>query len=159
MATGLVKHADAAVEGSVFSLIPESCYPMLDVIPVIPLVPSQVVQLEEKSLGPPLAGLSAALGKVVPLLEMLPFGRDETFQQVLPADGGLRLDGLGDSFIFKGSLRELGPAPAVEVVKNGFLDSWEGVGVVKVLGEGFHAFVPHCVGSLGRASQDMGGRL
>ena len=80
LATSLVKHADAAVEGSVFSIIPGSCYPMLDVIPMVPLVPGQVVQLEEKSLGPPLAGLSAALGKVVPLLEMLPFGRDETFQ-------------------------------------------------------------------------------
>jgi len=65
--------------------------PVFDVIAVLPLVPGQVVELQEKAAGPPLAGLPAAAGVVMSLLQLPPFGGEEPLEHVLPVDGGLGL--------------------------------------------------------------------
>jgi len=65
--------------------------PVFDIVAVLPLIPGTVVELEEKSPGPTLAGFLATAGVVMLLLQVPPFGREESLEHVLPADGGLRL--------------------------------------------------------------------
>lgn len=52
---------------------------MLDLVAMIPLIPGQVMELDEESFGPPLAGFPAALAVVVALLELSPGGRKQSF--------------------------------------------------------------------------------
>ena len=65
--------------------------PMFDVVAVLPLVPGQVVELQEEAPGPTLAGLPAAAGVVMSLLQLPPFGGEEPLEHVLPSYGGLGL--------------------------------------------------------------------
>jgi len=65
--------------------------PVFDIVAVLPLIPGQLVEHEEKATCPMLAGFPATAGVVMPLLQLLPFGREESLKHVLPADGGLRL--------------------------------------------------------------------
>jgi len=65
--------------------------PVFDVVAVLPLIPGQVVELQEKARGPTLAGFPAAVGVVMSLLQLPPFGGEEPLEHVLPADGRLRL--------------------------------------------------------------------
>ena len=74
-----VECADVGVEGQVGSMVAGPDVAVFDIIPVFPLIPGQVVELEEEALGPLLAGLAAAAGVVVALLEVAPFGREEAF--------------------------------------------------------------------------------
>jgi len=65
--------------------------PVFDIIAMLPLIPGQVVELEEKATGPALAGFTATTGVVMSLLQVPPFGREKSLKHVLPANGGLRL--------------------------------------------------------------------
>ena len=80
---------------------------MFDVITMVPLLPSKVVKLEEKALGPLLAGSLATLGVVIPLLDLPPFGREQAFQHIFPTDGSLGLHSLRDVCVTKVGMREL----------------------------------------------------
>jgi len=90
-ATIAVEETDVAVEGQVGCVVPRSNMPMFDVIAVLPLIPGQVMELQEKAPGSVLAGLPAAAGVVMSLLQLPPFGGEEPLEHVLPADGGLGL--------------------------------------------------------------------
>ena len=69
---------------------------MLDLVAMVPLIPCQVVELNEESPGPVLARLPQVFLVVVPLLEVFPRLGEEPFEKVLPADGGLRRDDVTD---------------------------------------------------------------
>jgi len=133
--------------------------PVFDIIAVLPLIPGQVVELQEQATGPTLAGFPAAAGVVMSLLQLPPFGREEPLEHVLPVDGGLRLDCSSYQGVIKGHKGELGPAPAGEICQDGFVESWKSVRVGEVLGHLVQVFIPHFVGSHGCAREDMGGGL
>jgi len=65
--------------------------PVFNAVAVLPLIPGQVVELQEEAPGPPFAGLLAAVGVVMLLLQLPPFGGEEPLEHVLPADGRLGL--------------------------------------------------------------------
>ena len=67
-ATIAVEEADVAIEGKVGCVVPRSNMPVFDVVAVLPSVPGQVVELQEKAPGPTFAGLLAAAGVVMSLL-------------------------------------------------------------------------------------------
>ena len=52
---------------------------MLDIIAVIPLIPSKVVQANKQTFDPLLGGLPLVEGVVVALLELTPLFGKETF--------------------------------------------------------------------------------
>jgi len=54
--------------------------PMFDVVAVLPLVPCQVVELQEEATGPAFAGLPAAAGVAMSLLQLPPFGGEEPLE-------------------------------------------------------------------------------
>jgi len=56
-ATIAVEETDDAVEGQVGCVVPRPNMPMFDVVAVLPLIPGQVVELQEQAPGPTLAGL------------------------------------------------------------------------------------------------------
>ena len=68
MVTIAVEETDVAVEGQVGCVVPRSNMSVFDVVAVLPLIPGQVVELQEKAPGPTLAGLPAAAGVVMSLL-------------------------------------------------------------------------------------------
>jgi len=68
LATITVEETDVAVEGQVGCVVPRSNMSVFDVVAVLPLIPGQVVELQEKAPGPTLAGLPAAAGVVMSLL-------------------------------------------------------------------------------------------
>jgi len=90
-ATIAVEETDVAVEGQVGCVVPRPNMPMFDVIAMFPLVPGQVMELQEKAPGPTLAGVPAAARVIMSLLQLPPFGGEEPLKHVLPADGGLGL--------------------------------------------------------------------
>ena len=79
------------VEGQVGQVMPRSNMPVFDIVAVLPLIPGQVVELEEQATGPTLAGFPAAAGVVMSLLQLSPFRREEPLEHVLPSYGGLSL--------------------------------------------------------------------
>jgi len=58
--TIVVEETDVAVEGQVGCVVPRPNMAMFDVAAVLPLVPGQVMELQENAMGPTLAGLPAA---------------------------------------------------------------------------------------------------
>jgi len=93
---GLVKLADRLVEFVVHSFLTGSADAVLDVIPVVPLIPGQVVEANKQAFDPSLGRLPAPQGIVVALLDLAPLLGQETFKEILPAYEGLGLGCLPD---------------------------------------------------------------
>jgi hypothetical protein len=67
------------IEFVVHSFLTGASDPVLDVIAVIPLIPSKVVQANKQTFDPLLGGLPLVEGVVVALLELTPLFGKETF--------------------------------------------------------------------------------
>jgi len=113
------------------------------------------VELDEEALGPAFAWFSAVVPVVVALLELPPGGREKAFQQILPADGRLRGGGTVDCSILEVGEGESTVAPLVEVGEQGLLDAGMGVGLLKACSQLKDAFIPHFIGTFGRAPKHM----
>ena len=114
------------------------------------------MELDEETLGPAFARLPGVVPMVVALLELPPGGGEKAFQQILPADGRLRGGGTVDFSLLKIGEGEGTVAPPVEVGEQGLLDAGVGVGFQKVGSELVDAFIPHFIGTFGRAPKHMG---
>jgi len=100
---------------------------------------------------------SCSGGTVVALLELSPGGGEKAFQLILPANGRLRGGGTVDCILLEVGEGESAVAPPVEVGEQGLLDAGVGVGFLKVGSQLHNAFVPHFIGTFGRAPKHMGG--
>jgi len=96
---------------------------------------------------------------VAALLELPPGGGEKAFQKILPADGRLRGGGTVDFIFLEVGEGEGTVVPPVEVGEQGLLDAVVGVGFLKVGSQLGNAFIPHFIGTLGRAPKHMGGVL
>ena len=121
--------ANVVIEGTVGGVVARSKDTMLDGVAVVPLVPGQVMQLNEQALGPAFGRLAATFGIVMVLLQLSPLRRHKALKQVLPANGGLGLHRFGHIGIIKGNFRQLGLAPTGEIRKNGLLKGWQSVAI------------------------------
>ena len=83
-------------------------------VAVVPLIPGQVVQLEEKTSGPALARSAEAFLIEVALLELLPMLGEKALEEVLPANGGLGSDDLVNIIILEVGKGERVVAPSVK---------------------------------------------
>lgn len=88
-ATIAVEDADIVVVGLICGVVPMPHMWAFNIIPVLPPIPSQVMKLQKKTIGPTFAGLLAAAGVVMALLQLAPVGEEEALKQVFPANGGL----------------------------------------------------------------------
>jgi len=129
---------------------------MLDLVPMFPLVPGEVVELDEETLGPAFARFPAVVPVVAVLLELPPGGREKAFQQILPANGRLRGGGTVDCSILEVGEGKSTVAPPEEVGEQGLLDAGMGVGFLKVGSQLKDAFIPHFIGTFGSAPKHMG---
>jgi len=83
---GLVQLADRLVEFMVHSFLTGSADAVLDVIPVVPLIPGQVVEANKQAFDPSLGRLPTPQGIVVALLDLAPLLGQEAFKEILPAN-------------------------------------------------------------------------
>jgi len=129
---------------------------MLDIIPMFPLIPGEVVELDKETLGPAFARFPGVVSVVVVLLELPPGGGEKAFQQILPANGRLRGGGTVDCLLWEVGEGKSAVAPPVEVGEQGLLGAGVGVGFLKVGRQFEDAFIPHFIGTFGRAPKHMG---
>ena len=132
---------------------------MLDLVPMFPLIPGEMVELDKETLGPAFARFPGVVPVVVALLEVPPGGGEKAFQQILPANGRLRGGGTVDFILLEVREGESAVAPPVEVCEQGLLDAGVGVGFLKVGSQLGNAFIPHFIGTFSRAPKHMGGVL
>ena len=66
---------------------------MLDAIPVVPLIPSSLMEFQEEGCEPPLAGLGRSDSVKVELLGKLPLGGGESLEEGFPANLVLGVNG------------------------------------------------------------------
>jgi len=130
---------------------------MLDLVPMFPLIPGEVVELDEETLGPAFARFPGVVPVVVALLEVPPGGGEKAFQQIPPANGRLRGGGTVDCLLLEVREGESAVAPPVEVGEQGLLDAGVGVAFLKVGSQLNDAFIPHIIGTFGHAPKHMGG--
>ena len=114
---------------------------MLDLVAMVPLIPCQVVELNEESPGPALARLPQVFLVVVPLLEMFPRLGEESFKKILPADGGLRRDDVINIIIFKVGKGEGTMAPSMETGQERSLDSRMSARLLEICSKLYDAFI------------------
>jgi len=155
----LIEPADLLVHLVVHSFLPGSADSVLDVIAVIPLVPSKMVEADKEALDPFLGRLLAPESVVVALLHLAPLLGEQTFEEILPADERLRLGTLLHVFILKVINWEEATAPSVEVVNQGPVNVRVGFSVDHVGDQLVHASIPDIVGSFGLATEHVGGVL
>jgi len=154
-----IETLDLMVESAFHAKVTIAIDGVLDVVAMFPLIPGQVMELDEETLGPALARFPAVVPVVVALLELTPRGGEKALQQVLPADGGLRCGGPVDCIVLEVGKSEGTVAPPVEVGEQGRLNAGVGVGLLKVGRQLINAFVPHIIGTFGSAPKHMGGVL
>jgi len=115
------------------------------------------MELDKETLGPAFARLPGVVPMVVALLELPPGGGERAFQQILPADGRLRGGGTVNFILLEVGEGEGTVVPPLEVGEQGLLDSGVGVGFLNVGSQLENAFIPHFIGTFGRAPKHMGG--
>jgi hypothetical protein len=92
---------------------------LLDLVPVIPQVPSDFPQLDNQRRGPILASIPTTEPKEVSLLNARPFNGDASFKECQPGDAILSRDGLKEAWHIRLSRRErLGGAPFSETLND-----------------------------------------
>jgi len=123
---------DLMVESAFHAKVTIAINGVLDIVSMFPLIPGQVMELDEKTFGPALARFPAVVPMVVSLLELTPRGGEKALQQVLPADGGLRCGCPVDCLFLEVGKIEGTMAPPVEVGEQRLLDAGVGVGLLKV---------------------------
>jgi len=84
-----IETLNLVVESAFHVKVSSSVRIVLDLIPMFPLIPGKVVELDEETLGPAFAQFPAGVPVVVALLELPPGGGEKAFQQILPANGRL----------------------------------------------------------------------
>jgi len=112
------------------------------------------MELDEETLGPAFARLPGIVPMVAALLELPPGGGEKALQQILPADGRLRGGGTVDFSLLEVGEGEGTVTPPMEVDEQGLLDA--GVGFLKAGSQLVDAFIPHFIGTFGRAPKHMG---
>ena len=120
---------------------------VLDLVPMIPLIPGEVVELDEETLGPAFAQFLAVVLVAMALLELSPRGGEKAFQQILPANGGLRGGGTVDFILLEVGEGKSAVTPPVEVDEEGLLDAGMGVGFLKAGRQLADTFIPHFIGT------------
>jgi len=118
-----IEPLDGHIQAPFHSKVTEAIRLMLDLVAMVPLIPCQVVELNEESPGPALARLPQVFLVVVTLLEMFPRLGEEPLEKILPADGGLRRDDVINVIIFKVGKGEGTMAPSMETGQERSLDS------------------------------------
>jgi len=75
-----IETLDLMVETAFDAKVTSTIEGVLDVIPMFPLIPSQVMELDEETLGPLFAGFLAVVPVAVALLELTPRGGEKALQ-------------------------------------------------------------------------------
>ena len=130
---------------------------MLYLVAVIPLIPGQVMELNEETTGPFLARLANAFLIVEALLELSPRLGEKAFEQVLPANGGLGGNNAVDVGFGEVGKRESMMSPSMKTGEEGVLEAGVGVVFQEVGSELGYAVIPNITSSLGSATKDVGG--
>jgi hypothetical protein len=92
---------------------------LLDLVPVVPQVPSDFPQLDNQRRGPTFARIPTTEPKEVSLLNTRPFDGDASFEECQPADAILSGDGLKEAWHIQLSRRErFGGAPFSETLND-----------------------------------------
>lgn len=87
----LVQLADLLIEFVVHSFLTGALDTELDVIAVLPLIPGQMMKADKQTFDPLFGGPFPLEGVIVALLDLAPLFGEQTFQQIFPANEGLRL--------------------------------------------------------------------
>jgi len=150
-----IETLNLVVKSAFHTKVSSSIRVMLDLIPMFSLIPGEVVELVEETLGPAFARFLAVVPVVVALLELPPGGGEKAFQQILPTNGRLRGGGTVDCILLEVGEGKSTVAPPVEVGEQGLLDARMGVGFLKVGSQIHDAFISHFIGTLGSAPKHM----
>jgi len=143
----IVVEETVVVEGQVGCVVPRPNMPVFDIVAVVPLVPRQVVELQEEAPGPPFAGLPVVARIIMALLQLPPFGREEPLEHVLPTNGRLGLSCSSYRRVIKQHKGELGLTPAGEICQDGLSESRKSVRISKALGKLGQVSIPHLIGA------------
>ena len=128
----------------------------VDLVAVVPLFPSQVVQVHQHAFDPSTAGLTRLGLLEVAVLDLLPGFGCRSFKEVEPAYLVLLADGDADfGFTCEGINGSL-VAPSSETVHQGLPDGWVGLDLGEVVVEALDAFVEEEVGAVAVTSLDVG---
>jgi len=155
--TGLgIETLNLMVKVAFHAKVSSSIRAVLDLIPIVPLVPGEVMKLDKETLVPAFAGLPGVVPVTVALLVLPPRGGEKAFQQILPVNGGLRGGGTVDCILLEVGEGKSTVAPLVEVGEQGLLDAGMGVGFLKESSQLDYAFIPHFIDTFGCAPKHMG---